>query len=164
MSTTNSIPRDVREYRRMRAVELCEAGWKQCDVAEALAVSTAAVSTWFKAARLHGEEALKSRGRPPRCRLDIQQQERLSALLAKGPEAFGFRGERWTQRRVAQVVDKEFGIHYHPFSMYRLLRLIGWSVQKPVKRATQRDEEAIEQWRDEVWPAIKQTPKPRDGR
>ena len=72
-----------------------------------------------------------------------------------GAEAFGFRGDVWTAKRVATVIRREFGVRYHPNHVGKLLRAAGWSVQKPIERASQRDEAAIEVWRTERWPARK---------
>jgi transposase len=75
--------------------------------------------------------------------------------LHRGPAAYGFRGELWTRTRVAAIIRLEFGVSYHPRHVGRLLDSLRWSPQKPARRARQRDEAAIAQWRDETWPAIK---------
>jgi transposase len=76
-------------------------------------------------------------------------------LLARGAEAFGFRGDVWTARRVTELIRREFGVRYHFNHVGNLLRQAGWSPQKPLRRASQRNEAAIEQWRTERWPALK---------
>jgi len=146
---------DWREGRRLRAFELKQKGWKQKQVAEALGVTEGAVSQWMKRAREGGVEALRHRKHPgPRSRLTAEQRAQIPQLLAKGPEAFGFRGELWTQPRVAQVIRREFGVSYDPSQVGRILRECGWTRQKPVRRAIQRDEEAIRRWKLERWPEI----------
>jgi transposase len=75
-------------------------------------------------------------------------------LLARGTEAWGFRGDRWTRKRVGEVLRREFGVHYHPAHLSRLLVRWGFSVQKPQRQAVQRDEAAIVQWREQQWPAV----------
>src|SRR6266699_1307932 len=72
-------------------------------------------------------------------------------------EAHGFRGSMWSTTRVAELIKKRFGVSYHPSHMSGLLRRIRYSVQKPVERATQRDEHAIEAWKTEQWPALKKS-------
>src|SRR5215831_11787526 len=89
----------------------------------------------------------------PRFRAELSVQ--LPALLAKGAEAYGFRGDVWTASRVAEVIDRTFGVRYHRDHVGRLLREAGWSRQEPIERATQRDEEAIKDWYEQRWPAIK---------
>jgi transposase len=79
-------------------------------------------------------------------------------LLARGAKAYGFRGEVWTCERVAQVILKEFGVSYHPAHVSRLVRGLGLSLQKPMRRADQRDEEAIKRWKEERWPSLKKGP------
>jgi transposase len=160
---TTKQPEDWREARRMRAWELKEKGWKQRDIAEALGVTPGAVSQWMKRAREEGPEALRSRrGGGPKPRLSAEQLSRLPGLLNKGAEHFGFRGDVWTQPRVAKLIEREFGVSYHPGHVGRILKAIGWSRQKPVTRAEQRDEAAIEQWRTEKWLAVEKKPPRKD--
>jgi transposase len=72
-----------------------------------------------------------------------------------GPEAYGFRGQVWTRARIARVIEEEFGVRYHKGHVGRLLQELCWTPQVPIRRAIQRDEEAIERWRDEVWPQLR---------
>jgi transposase len=148
---------DWREGRRLRAFELKEEGWSQQRIAEALGVSKGAVSQWMKRARDGGGvEALKRRPAPgARPRLSEEQRMKLPELLVRGAEAHGFRGEVWTCERVAIVIRREFGVSYHPAHVSRVVRALGLSLQKPARRANQRDEEAIEHWKNERWPELK---------
>jgi transposase len=90
--------------------------------------------------------------------LTHQQRLQLLELLAQGPQALGFRGDVWTQPRVAQVIRRHFGVQYHPSQVGRILKQDGWSRQQPLRRASQRDEEAIRRWKAERWPALKKRP------
>jgi transposase len=149
----------VNEWRRLRAWELHQQGWTGRQIARALDVTDGAVSQWLKRARTHGPAALYHRMPPgPTPKLTPEQREQLPALLAHGAEAYGFLGEVWTTQRVATVIQREFGVRYHPAHVSRLLRQIGWSVQKPIRRATQRDEAAIAAWQAERWPALQAKP------
>jgi transposase len=150
---------DWREERRKRAWELKEQGWQQKEIAQALGVSKGAVSQWMKRGREGGVEALKAH--PPagvKPRLSAEQKAQLPALLAKGAEAYGFRGDVWTASRVAEAIYRTFGVRYHRDHVGRLLREAGWSRQQPREQATQRNEEAIHQWYEERWPQIKKKP------
>jgi transposase len=142
----NSLSReatDWREGRRLRAFELKQQGWPQQRIAEALGDGG-------------GVEALKRRPAPgARPRLSEQQRAKVPELLERGAEAHGFRGEVWTCERVAIMIRKEFGVSYHPAHVSRLLKALRQSLQKPQRRAEQRDEEAIEHWKDKKWPSIK---------
>jgi transposase len=150
---------DWREGRRLRAWELNQEGWKQRDIARALGVSKGAVSQWMKRAKQEGIEALKHRPPPgAQPRLSEDERAKLPELLARGAPAHGFRGEVWTCARVAEVIRKEFGVSYHPAHVSRLVRALGLSLQKPVRRANQRDEEAIRRWKEERWPELKKGP------
>jgi transposase len=158
-------PQDWREARRLRAWELKEKGWSQKAIAEALGVSKAAVSDWMRRGREGGPEALRTQPKSgaPR-RLTEEQRERLPALLKQGAEHFGFRGEVWTRRRVASVIEWEFGVRYSLTHVGRLLKALHWSSQKPVERAQQRDEDAIEHWRSQTWPELQKKPFRKDER
>ena len=153
-------PHDWKEGRRLRAWELYRQGWKRCKIAAALGVTPGAVSQWLKSAQDEGVEALHRHPAPgPQSRLTTEQLARLPHLLKRGAEAFGFRGAVWTAARVAVVIEQEFGVHYHRTHVSRLLRAMHWSVQKPIRRATQRNEQTIAAWYAERWPALKKGPR-----
>ena len=148
-----------REGRRLRAWELKQEGWKQQDIACALGVSKGAVSQWMKRAKQEGIEGLKRRPPPgAEARLSEDERAKLPELLARGAPAHGFRGEVWTCARVGEVIRKEFDVSYHPAHVSRLVRALGLSLQKPVRRANQRDEEAIRRWKEVRWPELKKGP------
>ena len=149
---------DWREERRKRAWDLKEQGWQQKDIAVALGVSKGAVSQWMKRGREGGRDALKAH--PPqgvKPKLAVEQKAQIPALLAKGAESYGFRGDVWTARRVTEVIARTFGVRYHRDHVGRLLREAGWSRQQPIERATQRNEEALKEWSLQRWPAIKKS-------
>ena len=159
---TKRKPTDWREARRFRGWELKQKGWTQSAIAEALGVTCGAVSQWVKKAEQGGVATLaKRRGGGPKARLSDSQLQQLPALLEKGPETYGFRGDVWTQPRVAKVIERELGVRFTPQHVGNLLRKIGWSRQKPVKRASQRNESGIAQWRTETWPELKKKPSER---
>ena len=159
----NPSPTNWKEARRFQAWQLKQQGWSQRQIAEALGVSEGAVSQWMARARNAGPEALRRRPPPgaPR-RLSAEQLARLPELLHRGPPAYGFRGELWTRRRVAAIIRLEWGVSYHPRHVGRLLKAIGWSPQKPARRARQRDEAAIARWCEDTWPALKRGRRSRD--
>ena len=147
---------DWREGRRLRAFELKQEGWPQQQIADALGVSKGAVSQWMKRAREGGVQALKRQPAPGASpRLSEQERAKVPELLAQGAEAHGFRGDVWTCERVAIVIRKEFGVSYHPAHVSRFLKALRQSLQKPQRRANQRDEEAIEHWKEQRWPSLK---------
>ena len=146
---------DVREWRRLRALHLREEGWRRRDVAEALDVTERSVSHWTAVARDHGPRGLWSApipGRPPA--LSPEQMRLIPELLWHGAEAYGFRGSVWTCRRIAQVIQEELGVAYDKGHVSRLLRQLHWTPQMPIRRATQRDEGAIERWQGQTWPRL----------
>jgi transposase len=159
METTLPIQTtDVREYRRFCAVNLHQQGLTQQQIADALGVTQGAVSQWLKAAREGGLQALRTKkapGAPPR--LTKEQLAQLPALLEQGAEAHGFRGAVWTRARVQQVIAGKFGVRYHVAHLSKLLKQIGYSRQKPVRRARQRREADVAHWQEQHWPTLKKS-------
>ena len=121
----NEYREDWKEGRRRRAWELSQQGWKQKDIAVALGVSKGAVSQWLKRGRTQGVEALRRHPAPGKERkLSAEQLAQLPEVLARGAEAFGYRGQVWTTKRVAEVIKRVFGVSYHPAHCSRILRAI----------------------------------------
>ncbi len=136
-------------------MHLKQQGWYQRDIAEALGVSEVSVSRWLARAREGGPEALLARpapGHPPK--LSEAQKRLIPEFLWHGAEAYGFRGDVWTRARIARVIEEEFSVRYHPGHVGRLLAELRWTPQVPIRRAIQRDEQAIQRWREEVWPDL----------
>jgi transposase len=152
-----------KEERRKRGWVLYQAGWPQKQIAEALGVTKGAVSQWIKAGQAGGEAALKSRkstGNPRR--LSTTERQKIPELLKRGAESFGFRGDLWTCPRVAKVIESELGVKYHPAHVSRILKELGWTPQKPIRRAKQRKESEIRRWKEKRWPELKKRP-PKKG-
>src|SRR6516162_4463247 len=84
-----------------------------------------------------------------------------AATAGAGPEKLGYETPLWTCARVAHLIDNEFGVEYHPGHVWKILDDLGWSCQRPVGRARERNEEAIRRWRRVEWPGIKKKPKPK---
>ena len=161
---THTTPLDWLEGRRRRAWELKQQGWQQKDIAVALGVTPGAVSQWLRRAREGGVEALRRHpAKGPTPKLTAEQLAQLPSLLGSGAEAYGYRGQVWTTKRVAEVIWRTFGVRYHPAHVSRLLRAVRLSVQQPIERAVQRDEEAIAAWQTEAWPALKKRPPRKSG-
>jgi transposase len=164
MRRTEEQQGDWKEWRRRRAWELFEQGWSQKKIAETLGVTQGAVSQWMKVAREQGEEGLRGKiAAGPAARLTKEQLEQLPRLLEQGAEAHGFAGAVWTTERVAVLIHKQCGVSYHPAHVSRLLKVLQYSVQQPIERATQRDEKAITTWKEERWPALKKSPARREN-
>ena len=150
------VGREIQEWRRLRAVELDRLGWWEVDIAEALGVHKGTVSKWLAVAKQKGPDALLAHptaGHLPK--LSDAQKRLIPELLWHGAEAYGFRGDVWTCARIAQVVQREFGVLYHKDHVSRLMQELGWTPQVPITRALQRDEAAIEHWRMAVWPELR---------
>ncbi len=144
----------------MRALDLHEQGWSGVRIAEALGVSGGAVSQWLRRAREGGREALRRQPPPgPTARLTEEQRTKLPEVLARGAEAHGFVGNVWTTKRVATVIRRDYGVQYHPAHVSRLLRAIGWSVQRPIRRASQRKDAKVQEWHDERRAALEVKPR-----
>ncbi len=146
------------EQRRLRAMTLLDQGRSQSQVARMLGVTHAAVSQWVKLYRRGGDEALRARPRPgaPH-KLTDRQSARLEKLLLRGPARHGYTTELWTLSRVGEVIEKYFDVTYDPSGVWHVLNRMGWSCQKPQRRARERDEDAIVTWRKVDWPRIKKS-------
>ena len=148
------------EKRRRHAIELLEKGLNLSAVAKKIGCSVSSVSLWREAFDKKGDMGLNAKpasGRPPK--LSSRQKRDLAKILLKGAISFGYATDLWTQRRVAEVIEQKFGVHYHPHHVWRVLGSLGWSCQKPEKRARERDEEAILEWKQKRWPHIKKRQK-----
>ena len=157
----NGSPKAL-ELRRRRAISLLEKGLGVREVARQLKCSPSSVSRWKSEVRARGPDALRPKPAPGRPRLlSSQQRARLLKLLLKGAKAHGFSTDLWTLPRVAELIDRTFGVRYHPAHVWKVLRSEGWTCQKPERRARERDEPAIEKWRKERWPHIKKGQKSR---
>jgi transposase len=152
--------RERLQARRLRAAELFAAGVHQAEVARQLGVSAQAVSVWHARFKAGGPEALHSRGPSgPTPRLSDAQLATIEQTLLDGATADGFTGALWTLERIATVIVRLTGVQHHPAWVWALLHhRLGWSVQRPVRRAAERDQAAIDRWVKERWPQIKQTP------
>src|SRR5207249_3860949 len=118
-------------------------------------VSEVCVSRWLALVRQGGATALLSRSVVgPSPKLTPEQKNLIPELLWHGAEAYGFRGEVWTCRRIVQVIAEEFGVRYHKDHVGRLLKELHWTPQVPIRRALQRNEQAIERWRIKIWPEL----------
>lgn len=133
-------------------------GWRADDVAEAVGASRSAVYAWKKVAGKQGGRSKALAATPqhvPECRLSKPQLTELKRLLRAGPRKAGFLTDLWTLPRVAQLIERKFGVSYHSTHVGRLLKTLGFSRQKPQKRSKEQDPEAVKAWREEKWPAIK---------
>lgn len=147
------------EQRRLKAAQLFEKGAAPAEVARALDVSCQSAVNWYSAWQRSGKDGLRGAGRAGRLpRLRAQQLADVEEVLLRGARAGGFATDLWTLQRVAQIIEKTTGVSYHQGHVWRILRAMGWSRQKPARRAVERDEEAIERWVKERWPVVKKTP------
>jgi transposase len=147
------------EVRRRVAVSLLEAGWGVRQVARHVKASPSSVRRWRDAVARHAQAGLDAKPHPggSQPKLSPQQRRHLIDLLSQGARAHGFRNELWTLARIATVIKRHFGITYCPSGVWHLLRRLGWSAQKPQRRARERDEQAITQWPTYEWGQIKKS-------
>ena len=130
------------------------------EIARRLGCHASSVLRWRNALQAGGQAALKAKpaaGRPPR--LTAQQKARLVRLLSEGATAHGYLTELWTTQRIAELIERCLGVRYHRNHVGKLLHQLGWSHQKPERRAVDRNEAAIAAWKRSVWPRVKKTPQ-----
>ena len=133
-------------------------GSTQADVAHALKVSRVTAMRWHRAWSKRGASGLELAerlGRPPQ--LGDKDLDRIDRQLRRGAQALGYETDLWTLQRVAEVIEGKTGVRYHVGHVGRVLRRMGWSLQRPTTRARERDEEAIQQWVKVRWPELKKT-------
>lgn len=153
------------EQRRLQAAQLFEKGVYPAEVARRLGVRRQSAHGWFKTWEAKGNEGLKSRGTAGRkSRLSPPQLERIRAALLTGPVKRGYDTDLWTLPRVRHLIEELTGERYHPGHVWHLLRSLGMSCQQPTRRAVERNEEKITEWKTRTWPAIKKKRAARAAR
>ena len=144
------------EIRRQIAANLLESGKGIRETARLVEASPSTVLGWKRVLDKEGREGLKPK--PPKyreARLSADQKEELKAILLKGARAEGYETELWTLGRIAEVIKRHFREEYHPGHVWKIMRGLGWTAQKPERRTRERDENAIRSWREQEWPRIK---------
>lgn len=149
---------EVLEQRRHRGITLLKEGYTPVEVARRMGVDRRSVRRWNAAYRKHGDVGIQAQPTPGRpCALDAKGKKRLEKILLKGAKFAGFATDLWTCPRVAQVIWDRFEVDYHVDHVGRLLHGLGFSPQKPTRRAIERDEIEIQRWVKEDWPRVKKT-------
>ena len=164
-STSSRRVRPRRDFealtqRRLRAGKMFDDGSAQADVVRELGVSRETASQWHATWREYGIDGLLGAQRAGRLpKLTDDQLVRVEKALAKGPKANGFASELWTLSRVATVIEKVTGVSYSTTQTWSILRTrLGWSRQRPARRAIEADQDAIAAWARDRWPVVKKTP------
>ncbi len=151
---------DQLEKRRLKALELLKQGKSKAEVAQMLGTSRMSVHRWHEAYQSKGKNGIKPRPTPGRpSRLSPGQKKKLSNLLLQGALARGYSTDLWTLERIERLIRQQFGIGYHQGHIWHILLSLGWSCQKPERRALQRKEQEIEHWKRYKWPHIKKRSK-----
>ncbi|GGV90020.1 hypothetical protein GCM10010228_77600 [Streptomyces massasporeus] len=153
--------REARERVRLDAVARFEAGDRNRVIAATLRVSERSVERWRQQWREGGAAGVASKGSPGRPRLSGAQVARLERELERGPLAHGWADQRWTLARVKKLIGRLFRISYTVEGTWRLLKRHGWSWQQPARRAIERDDDAVELWKKEVWPRVRAPRRPQ---
>ena len=161
MGNPKGVKRDFEalEKRRLKAVRLLEKEWSQSQVARKVGVHRQSVSRWAQQLAKSGRAGLKKAGRAGRKpRLSPADLRRIERGLKRGPEALGYVTGLWTTVRVKELIEQECDVSFHPSHVWRILQRLGWSCQRPARRAIERNEEAIRYWKKVRWPELKKTP------
>ncbi len=148
------------EARRRLAVRRVDEGWKQKDVAAFLGVTERAVRGWVAAHRKGGDDGLGAVPHPgAKPKLSARREKSVLSWLAKSPLAFGYKTDLWTTRRLAEVIEKKYGVRFNANYLAEWLTRRGYSPQKPEVRAVERDNPAVARWVAEDWPRIQKKPR-----
>ena len=146
------LSRQELERRRLAAAEDLRAGMRQSDVARKYGVNPSSVCRWNESLKEKGIESLHRRNAPgASSKLSKEQQRALGEVIIWGAAAYGYDTDLWTLRRVAEVIQREFGVSYHFRSLSNVLHRMGFSPQKPKRRAAERDQAAVQTWVEEEW-------------
>jgi transposase len=151
---------DMLEERRRRALALVDEGLSFNEVGRRIRCAPSSVMRWRERRRRGGPEALRVRfspGRPKK--LKPSQYASLLKILLKGALANGYSTQLWTTARIAEIIWKRFRVRYHRDHIGRIMHGLGWSHQKPQKRALEREERGIRRFLREDWPRVKKTPR-----
>ena len=149
---------ELIEARRRQALRLLDEGFSLNEIGRMLGAAPSSVMRWRDAADSGGEEALQVRFSPGRpAALTRSQRKKIVKLLLKGAMANGFSTELWTTRRVGSLIEEHCHVQFHRSHVARLLHELGFSCQKPERRALERDEQKIEEWKRKRWPQVKKT-------
>lgn len=144
------------ERRRLRAARLFARGESQAEVARRCAVSRTTAMRWHRAYEAEGKPGLESKGpRGRKSRLSAKDLRAVERLLLRGALAAGYPTDLWTLPRVREAIRKTTGEDYHPGHVWRILRGLGWSSQRPTTRAKEQDARAVARWKRSAWPRIK---------
>ncbi len=144
----------------MKAARFLKRGLRPAEVARWLGVHRQSVGRWQRRLEQAGPAGLKQAGRAGRKpKLSADDLLRLEEELVRGPQAWGYRTALWTTQRVADLIQRRFGVRYHRDHVGRVLGQMGWSCQRPVGRAKERNEAALRRWKRVEWPRIKKKPK-----
>lgn len=158
MATKTKRDLEAMEQRRRRGMRLLGEGIAQAEVARRCGVSRTSVLRWQQQRKSRRGAVWKRRplGRPSK--LSAGQKAQLGQALLRGAQAHGFLNDLWTLPRVSELIHRQSGVRLHPGHVWRVLGQMGWSVQRPTGKATQRDEAAIARWKKHTWPALKKSP------
>ena len=156
---------DALEKRRFTAMRLVDHGLNQSETARRVKVARQTVARWVRERRERGSAGLHKAGRAGRKpRLGDPERKRLEERLLQGPEQLGYETPLWTCPRVADLIEREFGVRYHPGHVWKVLVGLGWTPQRPTGKARERNEQQIQTWRKKVWPRIKKKPTRKGAR
>lgn len=148
--------RKFLEQRRLKAIKLKAKGWSQYKIANHFGVSFEAVSKWVKAYKTSGVNGLKSKGHPgPESQLSAAARKELKAAILRGPKALGHATGIWTLERIARLIEDIGGAKFKMTQTWRIVTSLGFSCQKPITRAKERNESAIKAWKLKEFPGLK---------
>jgi transposase len=146
----------AQEKLRLRAGRMFDRGLSQAVVMRRLGVARQRVNDWHKAWAAGGLDGLRCQGHAGRKpKISDEQWACIEAKLLAGPVVYGFDSGVWTLPRVARVIKDLTGVRYDQSGVWRLLRRLGWSLQRPARQAAERDEAAIARWVKTDWPRIR---------
>jgi transposase len=147
------------ERRRLQAADLFAQGKTRAEVAGELTVSAQTAGRWWQRWREGGAAGMRTARQGKPAQLSPAELAKIRRALDRGAVAAGFDNDLWTLARVATVIEQITGVGHHPGHVWRILKRMRWSLQRPARKAVERNEAEIARWVAQEWPRIKQTPE-----
>lgn len=158
-----TLSHEALETIRIMAVRRVEEGEAPSDVIRSYGFCRTTIYRWIRRAREHGEaglRAVKATGRPPE--LTVKQKQTVAGwITGRDPRQYGFDFGLWTRQIIAELIELRFEISLSVSTVGRLLKELGITPQKPVRRAYERDDEAVERWMKQEYPKLRRSARAR---
>lgn len=150
---------EAKEYRFALIGQLHAEGKSQTAISKLVQCSQSWVNEVLRRQKALGEIPLKVKGKAlgKTPKLNNGQLEALKGMLLEGALQHGFETDNWSRERVAELIQRHFGVNFHISHMSKLLAQLGFTLQKPKAKSYRKNEAAVQEWKDKRLPALKKS-------